>query len=758
MTRNTKLLLITLLFSTSSVAQTIQWDSIDVNGGHEVSARINGLNMGAYSLGYINQMVDSISTFDECVQCIDFDCSNQLEQEFFENVVGFENMVPRQKFTQALSKISPSTLRFPGGTQAAWYHFYDYNDEGLYDPTNPIPAKGFGMNIGETIFLNDPYTHCQRDSRLLSQRNFMDAFTNLIHAVQNETGEQIRISYVANLLTHFRFRPVQLPIIGSCTSTCGRGIAKRPMSNYDCKGNFNIPYEGNEDLFDNQIEKYRFELYYKETQDAIDTIAHRLQLDSLDVFYVELGNEYYFNSNGGTYSFIDYGMSVTEYTEIAEIYAERLKCYFSGKLDIRIALASEPGSSWQKTNNIFNENFPGLEEDIYNDFTNDNTSLFESIDAIVLHRYYSGSDCLELVDISERFECVKSSLRNHIDIVLEEDVENFKNAFPGKDIWCTEYNIVGGMNPKNMGFINTILHSSFILEHALKFHELESELQIKIPMATHHRLGFDQPWSVIQTREGDNDFVAERVGAFTLSILNKLKEGNKPRFLGSILLDDGDSFDKSNVFSSAYSQELTDSTSKLLIYFSNKEEIDIVFDLADKINGYSIDGAQVHLQSGENLFSYGNSNGTFGANRYIDSVQSFSDDELNNLGYGNIHMQITDTMIVLDAEETVSLPKYSVGLIEMNLTDISISTLDLESKNLADINPNPVSDVLTINMNSNSAQEYTLRLFDANGQLIKNHSLKSTQSSIDLSDMTSGFYFVQIANGEYYQVKKVIKL
>lgn len=99
--------------------------------------------------------------------------------------------------------------------------------------------------------------------------------------------KKIEVSYVANLLTHFRFLVSQ-----TIFTSCGREKAIIPMDNYDCESTFSTSYEGNEAVFNNDPKIYRFELYYKETQDAIDKLVTNLSLDTDDVLYVEMGNEY----------------------------------------------------------------------------------------------------------------------------------------------------------------------------------------------------------------------------------------------------------------------------------------------------------------------------------------------------------------------------------------------------------------------------------------------------------------------------------
>ncbi|MBT3303398.1 MAG: T9SS type A sorting domain-containing protein, partial [Bacteroidetes bacterium] len=56
------------------------------------------------------------------------------------------------------------------------------------------------------------------------------------------------------------------------------------------------------------------------------------------------------------------------------------------------------------------------------------------------------------------------------------------------------------------------------------------------------------------------------------------------------------------------------------------------------------------------------------------------------------------------------------------------------------IYPNPVVDILY----ANDVQEFTI--YTSSGQLIKNYKLNQKQSSVDLSDIEKGIYFVRMIN------------
>jgi hypothetical protein len=72
------------------------------------------------------------------------------------------------------------------------------------------------------------------------------------------------------------------------------------------------------------------------------------------------------------------------------------------------------------------------------------------------------------------------------------------------------------------------------------------------------------------------------------------------------------------------------------------------------------------------------------------------------------------------------------------------SGITLVSKLSALIYPNPVSDVLTINLNNQNATD--LRIINAIGQSVKLQGIKGQITTVDVSKLNSGLYFVEVLN------------
>lgn len=72
---------------------------------------------------------------------------------------------------------------------------------------------------------------------------------------------------------------------------------------------------------------------------------------------------------------------------------------------------------------------------------------------------------------------------------------------------------------------------------------------------------------------------------------------------------------------------------------------------------------------------------------------------------------------------------------------------------------NPISDIISINYNSNSAKEFNASIIDVSGRIIETKKSISNTSNIsfDSSKLASGMYFVKIASGNKSTIKRVIK-
>jgi len=102
-----------------------------------------------------------------------------------------------------------------------------------------------------------------------------------------------------------------------------------------------------------------------------------------------------------------------------------------------------------------------------------------------------------------------------------------------------------------------------------------------------------------------------------------------------------------------------------------------------------------------------------------------------------------------------------VNLVDENTTvyDASLSTVesDLENKNIK-IFPNPTSDFITIQIGGLNLQDLNIEMYDMQGKLIQEKTLKSGQTIgyFDIQTLYSGTYLIKISTNNMSLTRKVI--
>ena len=523
------------------------------------------------------------------------------------------------------------------------------------------------------------------------------------------------------------------------------------MPNYICGQPLSVSYLGNEALFNNDLDIYGFELYYKETQDAVNRITTQLALDTLDTIYVEMGNEYY-SADG--YPFIKYEMSANDYAKLVEIYAERLKCFFKDQVGIKIGMVTKPITPWQST----------LVTLLGDDLTADGKTLDQVVDGVIFHHYYNQSTCLGDTNIASRFECAKTAFRDHIETDFEANIDNLSANFPNQSVWITEWNMLDGDGNKNNGYINTILHASFVQEYALGMLQYNAENVGEIEMATHHRLGDHNVWSVIQTQENSNGTAHFRGGAQVMKQLSKLYAYDNMLFIGNILTDGGAPFDTKEAKSTVIYQTGDGLTipDRLLVYFTNKTGTDIPLTVQSMIDGKSTTATHISYLKGDHLFTYGPANTTAGKNRFNKTNSlGFQNTDLDLLGYGNLHDQfvVVEDSALLSSQQTV-LPANSVGVLEITLDSPMAQDIAHTVDFNVSIYPNPAHNQLTVELQMTTAQTVQISLVSVDGKTTHLHSellpSGNWKSQYPVTDLAKGMYLMVIRGENGVVTKRVM--
>jgi len=139
-----------------------------------------------------------------------------------------------------------------------------------------------------------------------------------------------------------------------------------------------------------------------------------------------------------------------------------------------------------------------------------------------------------------------------------------------------------------------------------------------------------------------------------------------------------------------------------------------------------------------------------------DSVNIFID-EIQSLIFSAEDFQIKMSDGTLN--EYMYDETWSLKFAQWEGPNTSTTSLKLEENNLLSLYPNPVNDLLFINMQLEESHNLNVEIIDVNGKIVYQRSnLKSnTGESISLAHLQQGIYFCRIQNGETVLTKKIIK-
>jgi len=73
------------------------------------------------------------------------------------------------------------------------------------------------------------------------------------------------------------------------------------------------------------------------------------------------------------------------------------------------------------------------------------------------------------------------------------------------------------------------------------------------------------------------------------------------------------------------------------------------------------------------------------------------------------------------------------------------------------IYPNPTNDRITIDQNSNQFKNLEISIINMQGQTIINQSLKQDKTTLGISNLKNGFYLLKLSNGQFVEIKKILK-
>ena len=82
-------------------------------------------------------------------------------------------------------------------------------------------------------------------------------------------------------------------------------------------------------------------------------------------------------------------------------------------------------------------------------------------------------------------------------------------------------------------------------------------------------------------------------------------------------------------------------------------------------------------------------------------------------------------------------------------------SIDDNEINVFSIYPNPAHSAVTVQLGSNSGEEYELSLFDIQGKRLQTQPINET-TELDISSLSAGVYFLKVSNANVSSVKKLI--
>jgi hypothetical protein len=387
------------------------------------------------------------------------------------------------KFVKNIVENNFSKFRFPAGTFSQFYHF------------NGKPGYGYDLNelICRPGTLDDSliYERFIIDSNY--SRNHAEFLVELNDKFKNNTGKDLEIVYVANLLSHFNlnhfdrynngievyirtgmasitpFLDIDFTAIDS--NDLGR-IAQRMVT---------LINSGTSDNFINLIKNDT--LFKKQINENLNCINY-LRQNGIQIKKVELGNEIYTNLevydddcdqigfdctlpdslafvyNRGKLSIYSFCEGVYKYFLLSKIYSSLLDT-LSTELQIGLTASS--------VNNVMLYNLDSTVS-VRNVFSNieKQTLIWNKVlalstyaDAAIIHQYMQRMPICEVLQIGADpillGTIAKEFIEYYTDSLLPSELDNYLATIPNKKLWITEWNI-GGANI----IANSFAHNVYI--------------------------------------------------------------------------------------------------------------------------------------------------------------------------------------------------------------------------------------------------------------------------------------------------------
>ncbi|GAB1415929.1 hypothetical protein MASR2M117_13350 [Paludibacter sp.] len=124
-------------------------------------------------------------------------------------------------------------------------------------------------------------------------------------------------------------------------------------------------------------------------------------------------------------------------------------------------------------------------------------------------------------------------------------------------------------------------------------------------------------------------------------------------------------------------------------------------------------------------------------------------DDVRSLTFGD------ESMTVHKNDGTTAVHDYNeLRFFSLKHYDIHTTNLNVTTNNMFTISPNPVVDMLTVNVNKTLS---TVSLFNLQGQKIFEEICNGNKIIIPMTNFSSGVYFISISDNEKINTTKLIK-
>ena len=144
------------------------------------------------------------------------------------------------------------------------------------------------------------------------------------------------------------------------------------------------------------------------------------------------------------------------------------------------------------------------------------------------------------------------------------------------------------------------------------------------------------------------------------------------------------------------------------------------------------------------------------------STVTYTDEDVTNGTTYYYSIKVTDTdgdVTNTDAVEATPSSTSSSSISSTTLKDAtrSNSISATNSEQVLKLYPNPASSSVTVELNEALAEGALIQVFDVSGSLVKSKNVNGEKQTLDISDLQSGSYIIQVSNSKESIMNHIVK-